>query len=298
MSELFSADDTKAFNDLDQFALLACQKYNLSNEPDWFGPFRGGLYGFYARLRGVQLHYRALHDWFPPRIHDPTDTEYHLSSVFFNMDSAIECLTFALNALGFAVLPKEFKDIGDHKQLSNIAPHNILGNRKKTPPLPGYEKIFPGFQNYWKQNQELLERIIELHDVSKHRTTIYQGGQLNDEPPTGFFESLGGASPKSGVWIFSPHKEILLMTEPKLPRAQRTRSSLDNHETLEELVPKFANSYGSPDLWHSKIRGRIFHCRIPNFRNKTINSRAPALSVIFSPQSSVSDVSDPNRSNR
>ncbi len=34
--------DLHAFDELDQFALLACQRYNLGNDTDWFGTFRGG----------------------------------------------------------------------------------------------------------------------------------------------------------------------------------------------------------------------------------------------------------------
>ena len=38
---------------LDDFALLATQDYNLGKKNDWFGHFRGGLYGHYSRLTGA-----------------------------------------------------------------------------------------------------------------------------------------------------------------------------------------------------------------------------------------------------
>ena len=79
----FDLDDSKR---LDRFALLACQAYNFSNVSDWFGAFRGGLYGFYARIHGVVTHYYAVHAWMPkPRM--PAETDYHLASIFFNMNS-------------------------------------------------------------------------------------------------------------------------------------------------------------------------------------------------------------------
>jgi hypothetical protein len=49
--------DLSPFEALDQLALLARQDYNLGGAGDWFGEFRGGLYGFYARMYGVQRHY-------------------------------------------------------------------------------------------------------------------------------------------------------------------------------------------------------------------------------------------------
>src|SRR5438552_7832368 len=91
--------DVAPLEKLDQFALLASQDYNFGNATDWFGCFRGGLYGAYARLRAVQKHYFEVHAWLPvPRV--LAHAEYHLSSIFFNMDSALECLAFAINALG------------------------------------------------------------------------------------------------------------------------------------------------------------------------------------------------------
>lgn len=239
MPELLSTEDYSVFHELDQFALLACQKYNLGNEPDWFGSFRGGLYGFYARVHGVQVHNGALHNWLPPRLHTPADTDYNLSSIFFNMDSAIECFAFALNALGFATLPKGFCDITDTKKLRKISPHNILGNPPNLNPLPGYSEIFPRTQGYWQESRQILDRIFELHNVSKHRTTIYRGGQFDTDSPPGFFDSLGIKPGDAGAVLIRPHKEIILEQEPKIPRGQRAQLDRKTRETLEDFLPKF-----------------------------------------------------------
>ena len=109
--------DMQPFEELDQFALLACQKYNYGNNNNWFGVFRGGLYGFYARIHGVKTHYFAVHSWMPrPRM--PSETEYHIASIFFNMDSSIECIAFALNALGFGTSTNDlFRDVTKAKEL-------------------------------------------------------------------------------------------------------------------------------------------------------------------------------------
>ncbi|MGB2815075.1 MAG: hypothetical protein WBC75_08320, partial [Dehalococcoidales bacterium] len=86
-----------SYEALDNFALLADQKYNLGDRNGWFNCFRGGLHGLYARVMGVKMHYHKLHAW-ELEVKTPQVTEYNLSSILFNMDSAIECSVFALNA--------------------------------------------------------------------------------------------------------------------------------------------------------------------------------------------------------
>src|SRR5215813_960072 len=61
MSDFAVHFDSEPFESLDQLALLACQDYNLGGESDWFGEFRGGLYGFYARLYGEVIIPKSTH---------------------------------------------------------------------------------------------------------------------------------------------------------------------------------------------------------------------------------------------
>ena len=139
--------DLSSYNDLDNFALLATQSYNLGDKDDWFGQFRGGLYGLYNRILGVEVHYHEVHSWTPPLspISGIQRAEYHLSSILFNMDSAIECMVFALNALGYITNSTQFLDVSDEKKLRKISPNNILGK----PPdylggvVEGYDNYFP-----------------------------------------------------------------------------------------------------------------------------------------------------------
>jgi hypothetical protein len=185
--------DTAAFEQLDQFALLVCQDYNLGNQGNWFGTFRDGLYGFYARLYGVAVHYQIVHAWLPA-VRSPMETEYHLASIFFNLDSAIECLTFALNTLGYAAMPSSFRNVSDVRALKRIGPKDLLGDPLANPPRPplaGYCTIFPNVQLLWQSEHILLNRIVEQHDVSKHRQTIFVGGMARLDPPIGFYESHG-----------------------------------------------------------------------------------------------------------
>ena len=58
---------------------------------------------------------------------------------------------------------------------------NILGGdpADKQNPRPGYQPFFPRVVAHWKAHENLLSRICEWHDVSKHRSAIVQGGDLH-----------------------------------------------------------------------------------------------------------------------
>lgn len=235
--------DLSAFKELDQYALLSCQKYNYGNDTDWFGSFRGGLFGSYARLHGITNHFYAVHSWMP-RPTTPPEIESHIASLFFNMDSAIECITFALNALGFCASNNLlFWNITEFNKLKKISPYDILGRKNTTPStdgLPEYSTYFPGVKQYWDSKIDLLDTIFEQHDVSKHRETIFTGGMSRNDPPPGFFESLGikedDASSKALFW---PMKEIIIKTNPKAPRINRTPTPVDERVLLEDIVVEF-----------------------------------------------------------
>ena len=227
------------FKQLDEFALLVCQDYNLGKKDDWFGAFRESLYGFYARLYGITVHYEIVHAWLPtPR--SPTETEYHLSSILFNMDSAIECLTFTLNALGYAAASDSFRDISDTRDLKKVSPKDILGDPSRRP-LKGYDIIFPKVVALWQRKRDLLNRIIELHDVSKHRQTIYVGGMMRSDPPKGFYESIGIPDVPEYRSRFWPMAEIILQEDPKTPRIEKIPQPAEGRVLLETLALEFVD---------------------------------------------------------
>ena len=112
--------DAEPFESFDQLALLVRQDYNLGGAGDWFGAFRGGLYGFYARLYGVQRPIpKSTHGC---HVSEPSGNGDHLASILFQMDSALECLTFAFNALGWVAMPSGFWDVTDVRTLGALAP--------------------------------------------------------------------------------------------------------------------------------------------------------------------------------
>lgn len=234
MPDLTLNFDQSGGKKLDDFALLARQDYNLGKKNDWFGHFRGGLYGHYSRLNGASIHYANMHRWLP--VPQANLIEYNLASFFFNADSALECLVYALNALGYAADPGLFCDIGKASKLRKIAPWNIVGN-KSNKPLAGYAKYFPQVQNEWTKSETLLTKIMDLHDVSKHRRTIYRGGQSRLDNPPGFFEGLG-ITDKSIQAVLRPAKEVILMFDPKLEGKPQPLHRED-YEILEDIAPSY-----------------------------------------------------------
>jgi len=241
MSDFVLHFDKSAFKQLDRFAQLACQVYNLGDDTQWFNTFRSGLNGFYLRLYGVATHYQDVHTWIP-RVRHPFETEYHMTSVLFNMDSSLECLVFALNALGYAAAPHGFRSVTDRKELQHVLPRDIIGTVKENgirDQLLGYEKVFPTIRKYWMEKRALIDAICELHDVSKHRQTIYMGGKKSTDPPPGFYERLGVAGKRDQEWCYWPDAEIILRDDPKAPEVNRSPDKRKDWATLEELAEEF-----------------------------------------------------------
>lgn len=167
--------------------------------------------------------------------------EYHLSSILFNMDSAIECMVFGLNALGWIADSKQFKDVTNEKELASISPYNILGK----PPtytsgmVQGYDEYFLSLKSCWHQNRDLIHTIFEQHDVSKHRSVAFSGGTARNDPPPGFFEQLGIAGDKARQSLLCPMSEIILTYQPKTPWRQRKPHDYKDIDKLEDIAEKF-----------------------------------------------------------
>lgn len=224
--------------DLDEFALLACQSYNLGNASDWFGCFRGGIYAVHQRVYGIQRHYEDVHAWLPaPRIFG--DVEHHLADLLFNLDSAMECLIYGLNALGFAAFPEEFLDVTDRRSLKGVNPGNMIGSK----PLPGYDRVFPNLKKHWMANAGLVGIIVEQHDVSKHRSVIFSGGKMRDDPPPDYFERLKIADDPIARATNSPMAEIILGPDPKAPPVERLPTPRSEQILLEGIVPSFCDFF-------------------------------------------------------
>jgi hypothetical protein len=231
MSDKYTLNfDYRPYEELNSFALLAVQKHNLGDKGDWFNCFRGGLCGLSARLFGVQIHFREIHSWKPVKTNYQA-VEYHLSSILFNMDSAIECMVFVLNALGYVTNANQFLDITNEIKLKQISPYNILKNQ-----CSGYDNYFPTLKKFWQKNEDLIEIIFENHDVSKHRESIFKGGKARKDPPSGFFEKMGIKDDEGKQILFSPMAEIILIPHPKNPLQQR---NFANSVKLEDIAKRF-----------------------------------------------------------
>jgi hypothetical protein len=201
----------RAFASLDAFALLASQNYNLGNTGNWFFSFRAGLKGVRLRAQGWAEHNEALHSW--ALLETIEARERHIAGALFCMDSALECLVFALNAMGNAVEVSAFQDVTSRRALSRVSPRNVLGNASENP-LPGYAKYFPSLQQRWLHASALISVVCDNHDVSKHRQATFWGGTLRDDPPEAIRRALEA---DDRLTIFSPMAEVLLPKDPKAP---------------------------------------------------------------------------------
>lgn len=217
---------------LDELALAARQDHHYGNWGKWFHHFRGGVHAVHSRLYGVSRHYREVHAWTPePKIQT---NEYQLATILFHMDSALECLVFAMNALGFGV-GGDFRDVADPRALKKIGVHDVVSQRRQ----PGYDALFPTLVKIWKRERATIDTILEQHAVSKHRETVYTGGQSRTDPPEGFFDALGLSPTSTDAVLLTPSAEILFRADPKEPAANRTSSPHDPYQSLESLGQRF-----------------------------------------------------------
>jgi hypothetical protein len=154
--------------------------------------------------------------------------------MFFSMDSAIECFTYMLNALGYGARPSEFRQISDPQALKKIFPTDILDQK-----LAGYGLVFPHLQAYWRSSMALIFTITEQHDVSKHRQKTYAGGQAQHTAPAGFYERCGVSDDHPLRILLHPPAEIIVKRRPKLPRAMRTPKPPEGRLVLERIVGEF-----------------------------------------------------------
>lgn len=159
-------------------------KDKFGNRGYWITYFIRAIDGIKARIFGLKNHYDNLQSIDKGVIlnglksYDFIELDHHLSDILYNMDSAIECLVFALNAIGYGVMDSiNFISIEDEKKLKKIKPDNIFIDNNNL----HYIKYFPSLTNYWLEipdykyhvtPKQLWESIRDNHDVSKHRSRL------------------------------------------------------------------------------------------------------------------------------
>lgn len=226
------SDGRRCDEDLDALSLLSCQDYNLGNRGNWFFSFRAGFDGFYSRMMSLEEHRRLVYEWHPKALlpwH-----ERHVAIILFCMDSAFECLVFALNALGQARHPSGFRSVEDEVALRRISPRDITGS----PPLPGWVELFPQFQRHCTMHTTLFTIIADNHDVTKHRQGVFPEGKVRMDPPPGFYERLGLPETHPLRILIAPMQEILIPLHPKLPLEDQP-SDLADFTRLEQVIEDF-----------------------------------------------------------
>jgi hypothetical protein len=147
------------------------------------------------------------------------------------MDSAFECWLFALNALGFGVDPSSFASMTKTSGLRRVRPEAIFGAPKAE--IVGFAKTYPSVGELWKTHAQDIRLIMDSHDVSKHRSATFSGGQMRMDAPPDFLASVPGLS-RTEMLIGGPMSKITLPRNPKLPMSQRP-SDLAHWTDLKDL---------------------------------------------------------------
>ena len=240
MTQLYELDyDRTPFWRWDHLGLTACQKANYGNARNWFYPFRSGLNGFHSRMSGAAHHYQMIYAWLP-QARWPKEFEYHISTFFFHADSALECLTFALNSLGYGIFGDGFLSVSDERSLRQISPNLMLdglGGRRAPASATGFNRVFSKTKALWRSNISLIELVFEQHDVSKHRHTIYDGGSMRTDAPAGFWDLV--QVEESDRPRFFPMKEVILGNDLRKPLEKRRHQEIEEWVYLEDIAAEF-----------------------------------------------------------
>jgi hypothetical protein len=159
--------------------------------PNWVLTYRFAIRGMLARIITVDRDYRGLNE---PGNGTATDEdmttqdardwwnavwESYAGTLFFAMDSSLECFAHALNALGYLLSPAEFLDITADGKLRRITPVKVFDPPSREDAdhsvYSGSLKWFPRICGHWSANRSLLAQIIEYHDATKHRHSVVVG---------------------------------------------------------------------------------------------------------------------------
>jgi hypothetical protein len=233
---------------LDEIAQKACHSESYGNDDNWLLSFRMGKIGLYARLMGVRSHFEYTHS-IP---NDQVSIEYHVGCCLFCMDSAIECYVYMLNALGYGVNNNQFRSIRDAKQLRKIDPLNVIGDpeKHKTRIVSGYNLYFPRLKSYMRSKRLLVNIIMELHNVSKHRRSVFAGGNRDVDMAKKMSELTN--TDVSDTILLAPYKTIITENDPRSLYSSTFRRKSISFEKLVINFTRFINKCFTETLFDVK----------------------------------------------
>jgi hypothetical protein len=230
--------DLSAFKDI--FEIVKTNEFvSKLQSPNSLPIFKDGVTGMVSRLHGVNFNYHVIHTWdetFPKGIFN---TESYVASTLFNMDSALECCIFGLNALGFSIKNSSFINIENSNELKRIRISNVIGSEKQV--IKGYQLYFVNFNNLWNNNKYLIKTIEEHHDVTKHRHFNLSGGGLRLDAPESILRKYNVDKAIDLPSEIVPSHEVLLSNNPKNLNDGRKPSAPNNLLYLENLAESFSS---------------------------------------------------------
>ncbi|MBU1413961.1 hypothetical protein KKC22_20800 [Myxococcota bacterium] len=216
-------------------ARIAANEKNLGNTGNWLFSCLRALEGVQQRMTSLEENRRLVYEWHPQV--SIAGHERHIAIMLFCMDSAFECLVFALNALGQAHTPQGFRSLSDEKALKNITPKDVIG-LANSQIGSGWLSLFPRFQQHCQNHATLNTLIAENHDVTKHRHSGFDGGTIRQDPPPCFYENLGLPKNHPRRNSIVPMQEVLIPLHPKLPEDVKPKA-LSECTYLEKVIDEF-----------------------------------------------------------
>ena len=176
-------------NQLWDFGKLLQDDLRYAKPPNWVLTYRYAIRAMMARILTVDRDYRKLNEpgcGLAPIYESATPKdrnewnviwESYARVLFFAMDSSLECFTYALNALGYLLFPSDFIDITNDKKLRQISPSKLFAPPKEKghPAYYAFQKLFPRICANWSANCDLIAKIVEYHDATKHRHSAVVG---------------------------------------------------------------------------------------------------------------------------
>lgn len=256
------------FHELDRTARETAKPANFGDRVHWELQWASALLAVRSRCFAVERRYEELHGWVP-RLGCIEETETHVATILFSMDSAIECFAFGLNAVGNGIAPKGFLDCTSRNALRSVKPAIVIGE-KGTKPAPGFAAVFPSLQAHWIAERAFLSQLADCHDVSKHRCCAGLAGRFRSDAPPGFFESLGLSPTSPERAHFMPRAEVLLDADPKTPWSPAKSPRREDCIVLETLCLQFRSFIEtSATLATADLRGAL-----PSLRVRAARPRA------------------------
>jgi hypothetical protein len=215
-----------------------------------FEAFTGGLGAVYSRHALAELSLAAIaapphgnlvdavRHLMPDPPMAPVLIEAYASGFLFGAASTFDTAAFAVNALGFAIAPSEFFSLDTEKNGLRDICAAAIAEKSSAKTRPGFANHFPRFRERLIADWAVVDRLLDHHGASKHRTATMAGWASVQNVPFGDVVAAQRDLLEGGA------RGVRLRAEPRLPLKDRKPHPLlrpgaigsPRSESLDELA--------------------------------------------------------------